>query len=185
MALFKGTSYKRYGNPSIVWSNVYTIDALGIESALTALDDIVDIEKAVHYDSVIFFKQHVQQISDTSIVRSQSGGGAGSLPETGLGGPLPLFCTVRVTFTDGVKRPEIKYLRLPGQEANLTNGAWDGELVDYVQENYADPLVALLAYVGPSGESPTSASVSAAVQNRQLGWHRRGRPGFHRGWVAN
>jgi hypothetical protein len=88
-----------------------------------------------------------------------------------------------VTLTDNLKRPERKYLRGWFQTANVENGHWSGELTDYVNTNYTIPLLAESAYVGPSGEHPTGGSASQVIQNRQLGWHRRSRVGFKRGWV--
>jgi hypothetical protein len=101
-----------------------------------------------------------------------------------VGNLLPLFCTYRLAFTDRVKKPEMKYLRRPGWSDQLTaGGAWSTEFLTEVVTLYANPLLDMPEFVGPSGERPTSVFIDPAVQNRQLGWHRRTRPGFRRGWV--
>lgn len=185
MARYRGSIYKRYGADRLSWVNTYTIDEVNSLEAIGVLQSIMAAEKAIHSDEVTIYRCHVVNYVDSSDVRSSSWNEVGERVSAGLGGPLPLFNTLRVVFSDGVKKPEQKYLRLPGYEANLTLGKWDGELLMFVGINYIDPLLALGAFVGPNGEHPTSGSPMAAVQNRQLGWHRRTRVGFHRGWVAN
>jgi len=88
-----------------------------------------------------------------------------------------------VTISNAVGRPELKYLRLGMNVENIENGVWSGEVVTAIQTNYATPLAGNLEYVGPSGEAHTGAVVSPNIQMRQLGWSRRTRPGFKRGWV--
>lgn len=185
MARYKGTISKRYGVDRITWVNTYNIDEVNSLEAIDVLNSILVAEIAVHSSDVVFFRTHVVNVVDSSDVRSIAMNEPGDRDPSTLGGVLPLFNTLRVVFSDGVKKPEQKYLRLPGYEANLTNGAWDGELVDYVNDNYVAPLLALTAFVGPNGEHPTTGAAVQAVQNRQLGWHRRTRPGFHRGWVPD
>jgi hypothetical protein len=41
----------------------------------------------------------------------------------------------------------------------------------------------VLGIRGPNGEPLITAEVQTAIQMRQIGWHRRVRPGFKRGWV--
>jgi hypothetical protein len=101
-----------------------------------------------------------------------------------VGEMLPLLCCYRVSFSDRVAKPEQKYLRRPGWSDQLTAGAsWTTTFTDFVNVQYAEPLLAMAEFVGPGGERPYTSQVHGAVQNRQLGWHRRTRPGFRRGWV--
>jgi hypothetical protein len=183
MPLYRGTSYKRWGADKLTWQNVYLINEANALEALDVLNAIVGHEQAVHYNSVEFIRARVVNVANSADGRSVGSAGMGDLDPAALGGYLPLFNTVRVTFSDNVKRPESKYLRLPGNEDNLENGQWSTELTDYIGTNYVTPLLALTAFVGPSLEHPSSGSVQQAVQSRQLGWHRRTRPGFRRGWV--
>lgn len=183
MPRYRGTIYKSTQNGQVKWQNVYTIDALDGFNSMEVLLNVKNAEVAVHYNTVFFYRAHTVNIANKADVRTSSLVEFGALDPAGLGGPLPLFNTVRVVFGDNIRRPESKYLRIPGNEANLTNGAWDGEFIDFIQTNYADVVMGIAGVVGPSGEAFTTASVQAAVQMRQLGWHRRSRPGFKRGWV--
>lgn len=183
MALYRCTSSKKVNSSGEVFTNVYTVEETSALEALDVLNTIQLLERNIWYNTIQIFKAEAVNVDDSSDRRSGGGVGNGELDPTGLGGPLPLFCTVRVTFTDNVKKPEQKYLRLGAQEANLTLGLWDGEFIDFIKENYSIPLLAQSQYVGPSGEAHTDVITSNIVQNRQIGWHRRFRPGFKRGWV--
>lgn len=183
MPLYKATIVKTYTPSGEEWSNVYTISETSIENAMAAATTCKAAEQTVSYNTVNFKTISVREAVPHGQSRKVTINDPGLLSPTGLGGPLPLFNTVRVVFGNLNGKPEQKYLRLAANEANLTLGVWDGEFVSYVQTNYADELFGLPQYVGPSGEAHNSANVMVAVQNRQLGWHRRTRPGFKRGWV--
>lgn len=186
MPLYRGTIAKQYSGTAgaYAWNNVYTIAETSALEALNVLNAIQLKEQAVSYDPVSFTRGHVVNKADKHDNRSIAYSGSGNLSPTGLGGPLPLFCTVRVAFLNNAGKPEQKYLRLLANEANLTLGRWDGDFIDFIITNYAEPLVAQVQYVGPTGEAHVGSVVEEDVQNRQLGWHRRSRPGFRRGWVA-
>jgi hypothetical protein len=186
MALYKATIFKEQLLAGFVrgkWSNVYTITAGSLEDAAASMTTCRINEQNVSYDTVHFTHGIVREAVLHGASKQVGFDTNGELVSTGLGGPLPLFCTVRVTFTDNLKKPEQKYLRLGANEANLSVGRWDGEFVSYVAANYAQIMIDLPTFVGPGGEHPTDYEVHAEVQNRQLGWHRRTRPGFRRGWV--
>lgn len=185
MPLYRATSFKRLVAGSQSWSNVYTVNGLDAFGALEALDLIRAAEQAVHYDTIQLYRGHVINLADKTDNRTTSTALTGALDPTGLGGPLPLFCTMRCVFTDQASKPEQKYLRLGAQEDNLTLGLWDGEFRTFVQDNYVTPLLDITQFVGPHGEHPIDGTAMFEVQNRQLGWHRRSRPGFHRGWVPD
>lgn len=165
------------------FSNVYSIEAIDAFNALEVATDIMQLETNVSYNTILFTKVHVIDETDHERTRTSLFATPGALNATGLGGPLPLFCTVRVNFANLSGRPEMKYLRLGANEANLADGRWSTELTIFVQDEYATPLQANTQFVGPSGEAHVASSVSVPVQNRQLGWKRRGRPGYKRGWV--
>jgi hypothetical protein len=184
VALWRATITKSSTIFKVSWSNVYAINAFDAFNALEICTNIMEVERAVSYNTVSFDKVHVMDEGDHARTRtSPLTGHPGLLDPTGLGGPLPLFCTVRAIFVNLEGKPEQKYLRLGANESNLTLGQWDGEFADFVKDNYVDPLVAMTEYVGPTNEAHVGGSVSPLVQNRQLGWHRRSRPGFKRGWV--
>lgn len=185
MTLYRGTSWKQLGAAGPIWQNVYTISEASALEAVDVMNAIQVIEAAVHYNTVRLFRVHAVNPANKHDQRTVLTGGLhGTLDPTGLGGPLPLFCTMRCVFSDAASKPEQKYLRPPGNEANLTLGAWDGEFVTFFQDNYVTPLLAQTQYVGPSGEAHVDGQAIQVVQNRQLGWHRRHRVGFKRGWVA-
>jgi len=188
MAIYRSTSFKRWdGAPydGIVWRNVYLIDQIDGPNALSDLNALATAEMAVSYTPVSVTRLHVVNVADKTDAFSSSPGSSGALDPTGLGGPVPLFNTIRVVLTDESGRPEQKYLRLAANVQNIEAGVWSAEFVTFVQENYADFIPTLGSVRGPTGDLVTDATALAPVQDRQLGWHRRVRPGFHRGWVPN
>jgi len=188
MALYKLKTYKHMNDfDGERWENVYVINVAGPASDVQPFGEaIVARERAVSYDTVSF---------DGFAVFPNAGGpagykqigyvGQGDLASAGLGGPLPLFNTVKVAFSNAVGRPELKYLRIGANADNLSAGHWSSELTDLIFDEYVTPLLAIAPYVGPSGEAHTAGSVQTAVQMRQLSWHRASRPGYHRGWVPD
>jgi len=187
MALFKVVTYKHMNLFNEAWENVYVLNIAGPASDAAPFgESLIALERAVSYDSVDFDGFQVFPAAGGAAAYKQMGYvGSGDLDSTGLGGPLPLFNAVRVTFTNTLGRPEIKYLRIGANVDNIENGVWSTELIDLIESDYAEPLSELAVYVGPTGEAHTGFSVQTPVQMRQLGWNRRSRPGFHRGWVPD
>lgn len=185
MSYYRGTIYKRHTASGRVWTNSYTIFESSALEALDVLNAIEGYEKAIHYDSIVLFRTHVINKDDKTDARSAAFSDTGELNDEFDSGELPLFNTVRVTLFDTYLKPEQKYLRLGATETDLTLGQWSTAFQTIINTNYVVPLLAQPGVVGPSGEGFNSALVHQEVQNRQLGWHRRTRPGFHRGWVPN
>lgn len=184
MALHKVTIRKRWeavtGNE---WVNVYNIEALGPNSAIDAGETIAGYEMAVSPASVHVVRITAQAVTGGAVVqRAVDIAGALTVDPVNM---VPLFNTVRVVLTDEVGRSESKYLRALIAEANLDGINITNELQDAVQDGYATPLIAVLGLRGPSGETISAASTQKLVQMRQIGWSRRSRPGFHRGYVPN
>lgn len=167
------------------WTNVYLFDVADATTAISRGVAAGVAEMSVSYEPIIVSRVVAVNEIDANDRASATPGSLAVLDPTGLGGYLPLFNTVRVVFTDALGRPEQKYLRLGATPDNIGAGAWSTELTDLVQADYVDAILGLGGFVGPSGETPTGGSVLTPIQNRQLGWHRRTREGFHRGWVAN
>jgi len=185
MGNYIGTVYKRLIDNGIEeWENVYRLVSDDLNEAEEAIIAIKEAEKAVSYVEVNFFRYSVKPDVPNSPALIVDIDEPGDLASTDLGGVLPLFNTVLVTFSDVIGRSEKKYLRLGAHRDNLgTSGAWSSELTDFVQTNYANVVAAIPDYVGPSGESHTGGQVQRKVQMRQLHWSRRTKPGFKRGWV--
>jgi hypothetical protein len=188
MPLYRATTFKVWsGSPydKQAWRNVYLLDSPVAADALSDCIAIGQSEMSVCYTPVHFVRAHVVNTADKNDAQTSARTEIGALDPTGLGGPVPLFNTIRVVISDASGRPEQKYYRLGAQTHNISNGVWDGEYVAAVQAGIADWLLTLASYVSPHLEPMTAAVALPQIQIRQLSWHRRVRAGFHRGWVPN
>jgi len=167
------------------WSNSYHVTAANEEGALDVASGIVDIERDITFETVLFLDYSARQ--DSPLAGSGRKRALGLLGDRGAEGVdfLPLFNTVRCTMTDGVQRPDQKYLRLPLPENEQANGVLTPEAVAFYTDNYALPLMGYVGLVSSDGVGFTSAVIWPYVQMRQLRWKRRTRVGFHRGYVPN
>lgn len=184
MVLFRGTVYSRLVDDPLGhhWTNVYTVDAADTPAALASLADIAAIQADVMYSAAEVYKTTVKSF----LAGSESFSASVSLPGAVVaasGVLIPQWNVARVDFLDALGKPEIKYLRLPLMEESITGQNLTNGVITSLSLSYGAPLVALGAYVGPSGETITDFSVHTPVQMRQTSWHRRFRPGFVRGWV--
>jgi hypothetical protein len=171
MALWAVDIEKYYPSKAEYWTNRYIIQASDIGSAQASADAIVDIERAAHTANVTFTKYHLRDTDPTTdLFRVVFLTGVGDQAAV-LAEQLPLFCVVRCDFTVANGRPSRKYIRMPLWEAVQADGLLTQAMIDYVQQNYVDPLVALSAYVDVDGEAIIGGSVFPAVAMRQL---RRG-----------
>jgi len=185
VALFSIGIHKRLvDSPSVTWSNDYHVTAVNILDAMDNAQAIADIEAAILWDNVQIF----------SLTASPGPGLDGSSKRVAIAGEradadpavqLPLFNTVRYNFLPVSGRPAIKYLRLPVVEVEVEGFNFTTAATDFWSSTYASPIVALGFVTNAAGVDIAGYDHSQAVQNRQVGWHRRFRPGFHRGWVAD
>lgn len=185
---YQVTTIKQFTSAPFVgeqWENVYHFEVLGASEALSQGVEAAELEMAVSANTIKCVGVRVYVPGDSSQSRFVNPDLTGAIDPAALGGFLPLFNTMRVVLADTEGRPEQKYLRLGASAANIGSGSWDGEFVEFVQDNYATPLLALLGLCGPTGNPVTAATALAPVQIRQLGWKRRTREGFHRGWVPD
>lgn len=167
------------------WTNVYNVNEVSADDAADTGVAIGVLEMSVSYTPIIITGIVAFDPGNTADKSVRNPGSIAALSPTGLGGPVPLFNTTRVVLADALKSKEQKYLRLGANVDNVENGQWSGDFVDFVQSTYADDLAGLPSLCGPGGEAISAATVLAAIQMRQLGWSRRSRPGFHRGYVPN
>lgn len=185
MPLYIGTIYKEFAAAGVepAWVNTYHVNAADEEGALDLMESVQDIERAVHWSNVHFFRIAVRQASILAgSGRQRAYDLLGDRDATGESF-LPSFCTVRAIFSDQINRPDQKYLRLLINETEQGNGALDGSIITFVTTNYITPLLGLVGLVSSNGGQLTGGTVYPYVQNRQRGWHRRSREGFKRGWV--
>jgi hypothetical protein len=166
------------------WRNVYTIEAATYGAALAAADVLAGHEMVFHTDKVLAYEVTAHLVTEPPR-RVGAQLGIDRLGEYApVGDPWPLWNTVRVTWADvGVGRPESKYYRV-GLHDGMVDAAMQllGTYKGIVLGEVA-VMATLTNFVGPSGEAHASYNVQDAVQMRQLGWHRRRRPGFVRGYV--
>lgn len=187
MPLYEVSVSKRLtvGNDLRRWVNNYHVEADDLTQALAHGVDISIIEQKVHKDYVLF-----SYVNAREAIPDPPPGGIAALTGFGdvTGDPavrLPNFNSVRVVLADGNGRPSQKYLRLPLQEGEVTDGTLSAAIINDVTLDYVTDLLALGFLRSNSGDAFTSGNVVAAIQMRQTNWNRRTRPGFHRGWVAN
>jgi len=167
------------------WTNIYHVSAADEEAALDVGESIAALEAAITYDVILITRLSARQ--------SELLAGSGRQRAVAIQGErdssgkdfLPLFNAVRITFTDGINRPDQKYLRLPLAEDEQSGGALDSGLIDLIGLDYVAPLVGLTGIVSSDDVPYTSGVVQPSVQMRQRSWSRRSRPGFHRGYVPD
>ncbi len=167
------------------WTNIYHCNTVTASDALNVAEAVAALEMAVSYTPIMVIGCVAYDPGNPNDKARSSPNIPAELDPTGLGGTLPLFNTVRVVSADAVKAAEQKYLRLGANAANIGSGTWDGAFITAIETDYAVPISGFIELRGPNDEVITSVTVRPDVQMRQLGWSRRTRPGFHRGYVAN
>jgi len=185
MALYDVTLYKRIFDNDVdkPWTNVYHVDAATAEDALDHAESIVEIEKAVHWSIVEFFRVSARQaLDDAPAGQSRDISTLGTRDADGET-YLPLFCTIRVILDDIVNRPDQKYLRTPLMESEVQNGFIQSGTLTLMDTTYVGGLIALPYIRSSSNSSYVGGFTQAPIQMRQRDWKRRSRPGFKRGWV--
>lgn len=173
--------FKRLGPGGKEYSNVYHLIAGDLSQADSAARDIAMIESNVTPNNVTFIRARTSDetpASDLYVTTPLNYLGAlDTNPEL-----LPPFNTVRVDFTVGGGRPSYKFLRNIIGESNYTQGGLTSGSQAFIQENYADALMAALgdATMGvhitdEDGLPFSDALVWPLVQMRQTYRRRRAR----------
>jgi len=183
VAFYNAQIHKAIGDVRDNWCNTYHVSAADEDDALSIMEDVAAMEKAIHWSDVFFTRIAVRQDSPLA-------GSGRQLALTGTGDRdatgeqfLPSFCTVRIVLTDGVNRPDQRYFRLRINENENESGLLSSTLITFLEVNFIATFIALSGVVSSSHVPYTGGTVVPQVQNRQRGWHRRTRPGFKRGWV--
>lgn len=183
MAFYNGQIKKGIADIRDSWVNTYHVSAANDDDAMSIMQDIVAMEKAIHWSDIFFERVSVRQDSPLAgSGRQVALLGTGDRDATGEEF-LPSFCTVRIVLTDGVNRPDQKYFRLRINENENLSGLLSTTLIEFLEINFIATFIALSGVVSSSHVPYTGGTVVPQVQNRQRGWHRRTRPGFKRGWV--
>ena len=182
MALFKVALHKLCAAANgYTWTNVYHVEALGGNDACAKGSAIADIEKDLYTADTVIYK----------VTATPDAGGTGaelSLSTTGtrtgaFADLLPFFNTVRMSFSDGVKRPDQKYFRACLLEADVAGQNIGSDTLISPMGSVAAALEAYAFIRSSNNTTYTGHTVHRPVQMRQEGWNRRTRPGFKRGWV--
>lgn len=184
MVMIKGTVVSRMvDSPNETWTNVYNISDANPVSALTTLNNIAVAQANVMYSlAEVFLLRTRQPHVPPGVEKEVSLVGQ---VDPGTGTFLPQWNVARVDFLTPGERPDIKYLRLPLLTSSVTGLNLTNGVVTELTTAYADALMAIPNFVSAKGSAFTGFAVHPLVQMRQLGWHRRFRPGFHRGWVPD
>jgi len=168
MPVYKVDIEKRYSNE--YWTNRYFVEAPDMAEATDCAQFIVSLERAIHWNLVIFTKFRVSDnVPNTEVFNTVTLNLNG---QQNLGGePVPLFVVARVDFSVANQRPSRKYLRGVLHEGSFNYTNVSQAIIDFIKNSYADPLVALGCVVDEDGNAFGVAGVSPFVGMRQL---RRG-----------
>jgi hypothetical protein len=168
------------------WRNVYTIEADSYSSALAAGDVLAGEAAVFHTDKTRAVRVTAHLVTEPPRRTGAQMGIARTGEYSPVGDPWPMFNTIRCDFPDvGLGRPERKYYRVGLHDGMVqADGTLLGTYASIVQ-GQLNTMSSLSNYVGPSGEQHVvdGASLNPSVQMRQIGWHRRQRVGFKRGYV--
>jgi len=153
------------------WTNRYHVTAGSFTEALAAGEEIAQAERAQTLSSVTFVSLRASvpgPENDSYQVQplGYSGGiGGGSIS-------MPLFVVVRVTFSKGPGRPDVKYLKAMANNDSLQDPFnYKDSVVTGINNGYVALVFAVEGLCDAGGNSYVSASVDKRVGMRQL---RRG-----------
>lgn len=185
MALYKVTVYKTNTDPyQLSWTNVYHVDALGINTALDAAENIAEGEKLFYTADTVIDKVSAQDGVVGGPIKYRGLNIGGDRPSD-PGNLLPLFNTLRESLIDDEGNKNIKYYRGVLTEGDVAGGRIN---TDFLIDTVGPAMAAILATLGLRTKEDfpvTSNAFWPFVQMRQLSWQRRSRPGYHRGYVPD
>ena len=181
ITIFKHSSL--YTGDASDWSNVYHAILADLDSAGLCADAIAGQEIPLYGDTVTITHAYIKAL-DGAGSAVHAIGDVGS--RTSLSNILPPWNVARVDWTvTGRPRTARKYLRMTMQEGDVSDRQFIPDVISVLQE-YGDNVADIPGIVGSLGEPLIGpAVVDHFVAMRQVGWSRRARPGFHRGYVAN
>lgn len=174
---------------SLIGDQLYTLNPWVSEDGAdtVALEDAIELAEVfvgtLLADSAVVYKVAIQDpvthFTGLSYLHDYPG------TRSVTGDALPGFNTCKVQFTGVLgQRPSTYHLRV-----GITEGDVSGQVIGAPLLTALDAFIAGWIAQGhgcdPHGRTWVSGSRSDLVTNRQMSWHRRSRPGFHRGYVAN
>lgn len=167
------------------WTNTYHVQTVGPEEALIAGESIGNAEAAFHADLVNFWKIRVTDPTHLQFPRTFFFEGvSGERVASGL--ILPQWNVVDVRLQPlSFARQDAKFYRVQLGEGDVDGAALGATLRSLVQDTWDALIDSVVPVVNPAGSTIITAAVSPLVGMRQVGWHRRTRPGFHRGYIPN
>jgi hypothetical protein len=167
------------------WRNVYHLNTPTLGDAAGIASDVVAAESAITGDQIAFVQFRVSD--PTKVEPSKTVDLAGTSGDQDFGTVLiPQWNVMDVTFEDtGGGRLERKYYRCGYTEAQIDGNKIESAVASAAQ-TIMDTLVStVIAMCAPNGDTVTGANVHSLLGMRQLSWHRRTRPGFHRGYIPD
>ena len=167
------------------WSNVYHINRTDLAAAALAAPSIVDLEKTLYPDNVRIIRYSVADPTAPQSGFSVAVFESGNRSVGAVATQLPRWNVVSAKLNVGTGRPSRMYLRPILDESEIDDGSITTPVYDAITTGWSGPLLGLGYVTDEDGQPITSVVVESVVRNRQTGWHRRVRAGFHRGWVPN
>lgn len=170
MPIYRATIEKHYNGE--FWTNVYHVDAGDLAGATAIANQIMLIERTMHFAFVQFTKYRVDDmVPNTQNYQTTPVNQVGANGVLGEDAAAPLFCTVRVDFAVRSQRPSRKYYRGCLSEANMGVMRITDALRVAFNTNVATPLADLAGFVDERGNAIYEGTTYPNVQMRQL---RRG-----------
>lgn len=165
------------------FSNVYHINATDMVEIALRAPEMVTLEKTLYPDNVHIVRYSVSDPAAPRTGYSKSVFEGGSRSVGAVATQLPPWNTVLARLNVASGRASLMHLRPIIDESEIDSGSISATLLGDINDNWATPLVALGYVTDESGQPITSIVIDSPVRSRQMGWHRRTRPGFKRGWV--
>jgi hypothetical protein len=167
------------------WSNVYHISQTSMAEASLAAPTLVDLEKTLYPDNVRIIRYSV---ADPLVPQSGFSVGVNESGNRSIGSvasQLPRWNVLRAKLNVPTGRPSQMSLRIIPDESEVDDGKITTAVYDGLVTGWATPLFNLGYVCDEDGQVITGVLLLTTLYNRQTGWHRRTRPGQHRGWVPD
>jgi hypothetical protein len=168
---FRIEIFKRYGAET--WDNSYLVSADTLDDATVIANALVNMERAITNQGVIFEYFRVATLSQGDRVFTHVPLGSGGTRSNGSS-LLPLFNTLRVDLLTTSSDPGRKYYRGVLEEADINFDGIAGTSINEFQSAINAVIPSATAGLQtPAGNDIESAAVNRLVQMRQL--HRKRR----------